>query len=279
MDVKRDSSGRFAKGHSVPWRTNNPNLKPTPELSYIIGVLKGDGWIQIPRIKGILSYRLYLTTKDHDFMNSFLEAIFKILNRRYSVWFSKRAKDDKRKYYTTCVYSKKLVLFLKSKDIKNVITAYPAEFIKGFADSEGTVGERCIYLSNTNLVTLKVICSILLNVFKISSSIRIHSKGKKICYVLTIAGRKNLNLFFEKVGFSIARKALALKQVLASYKTEIIRGSLQPFSEEEKEFIKTNYMKLTDEKIARALSRSPFSIKGFRIWRGLKKPRYFRLNR
>lgn len=110
---------------------NHPDLFPSPELSYLIGVVVGDG--SITKIGS--DYAIRLSAKDEEFVAKFAKTLA-IVNRRdscYPIWKNKRALLE------TTGRSKELFYSIKNIEYYETIQTYPHEFIEGFFDSEGTV--------------------------------------------------------------------------------------------------------------------------------------------
>lgn len=226
-------AGWLYKGYS-PITTGNPhmpNLEPSPELSYVIGVVHGDGWISAVRSERHIKKRIGLATKDRDFVKRFNINLCKVLKKKnlYSIYFRKS-----RGYYTLVATSKFLFDFLKKgwENLKHVIERYPGDFIRGFADSEGSVilASRCINLYNTNLSLLKYVQELLNEKFKITSHIfLVHGERfeRDICgrtviytkpvYMLKIFSRDGVIKFWRLIGFSIARKQRKLDEIVRDF--------------------------------------------------------------
>jgi len=96
-------------------------------------------------------------------------------------------------------------------------------FIKGFADSEGSVKNRHrnreLILCSGNLNGLKEIQQLLQNLSIGSSFTRRRDK----VFSLRISDYKSLKIFFEQIGFVIKRKQEKLEAGLARYKRKGIR--------------------------------------------------------
>lgn len=190
---------------------NQVNLSPSAELSYVIGAVFGDGSLvkAVQHRKGKkwgTHYRIKLSAKDREFVVHFNHCLSKIISRA-NPYILKRT--HRNSMYTVVAKSKILFDFLKGKKVrefKPIIDLYPAEFIRGFADSEGGVsdnhGTPQIRIYNTNLELLCFIRDLLGNRFNIESSIY---KAKSV-YVLDIAGKDDAYKFTSRIGFNIRRK-------------------------------------------------------------------------
>lgn len=113
-----------------------PELSPSKPLSYVLGVLKGDGSVNVDQHH---HYLIRLQVKDKVFAESFKEALSEIglhPNLRFK-------ESEVRPAYTVYAYSKILVKWYSSlslKDIKTLIGApsFALGFVKGFYESEGS---------------------------------------------------------------------------------------------------------------------------------------------
>lgn len=107
-----------------------PNLSDSSTLSYILGVLLGDGWLY--NYKN--NYFIGLDTKDYSFNKSFYDSL-KMINLNPNIFGIRKGK-----YWRTLASSKIFYWWfreLKPRDIENVASKYPLQFLKGFYESEG----------------------------------------------------------------------------------------------------------------------------------------------
>ena len=168
---------------------NKPNLSPSPELSYLIGVLLGDG--SLIHYERHSLYGICLYAKHKGFVEKF-SRVLSIVMERGKPYFVALRKDG---LYYSAGYSKLLFYFLNDEDNqRRVIELYPIHFIKGFWDSEGSItintdGGVLVKLSNSNLKLLQKIQE-MLKQLSVESSIhisvrngtRIYSKLRKKFY-------------------------------------------------------------------------------------------------
>lgn len=157
---------------------NHPDLSPSPELSYLIGVLVGDGNIT----KSGYDYQIRLSAKDKEFVESFAEKLA-IINHKSS---SYSIRKNKRGLYETQGRSKKLYYFIKGGNFWSIAEAYPIEFITGFFDSEGTITKSSkwntwhISFSNTDMELINFVQG-LLNKLRIEARVYVDKrKGQKV---------------------------------------------------------------------------------------------------
>ena len=222
-------------------------LLPSPDLSYIIGVVLGDGnldgYKQLHKGKysSHLSsrYMIKLRVKDFEFVKAFQQAIEKVTGRSPKIW---RMKDGK---YSVDVSCKPLFLLLKQglSQLRQYIDLHPEGFIRGFFDSEGSAHRRKPYIkrvvikaktyfvhdnnssvviqfNNTNRELLDLVRYYLikLGIFPAPKfyeqkpgSVVINgvpSKRIKTCYKLCIYRKESTKKFMSIIGTSISRKRL-----------------------------------------------------------------------
>lgn len=201
---------------------------PSPKLSYFIGVMFGDGFLGID--KKNQDYFLGLKANDADFVENFSSTLAKILRKKKPFYVCQGADG----HYSTKARSKRLYFFTKSlKDdfekAKPFIEAFPADFIRGLADSEGTA---CVYVAkeklllridianSTNFSLLVYVQELLKKIFKIETKLLLAKKAgerdsvidgrvitrTKNVYRLTVRTTSGSYEFFQKIGFTIHRK-------------------------------------------------------------------------
>lgn len=205
-------------------RAHKPSLHPAPELAYVIGVVWGDGWTQKNEAKK--HYVIAMATKDKDFAETFNKKICKVLGKSQLYSICKI-----RDLFTVNATSKKLFYFLDSDAAKKVIEKYPADFIRGLADSDGCVSfswrgirlEKEVSIANTDYELLTYVADLLKKKFHINSVMGKYKMGShmgpqgvvikstKQCYALRIRRRQDIEKFAHFVGFTMKRKQEALK--------------------------------------------------------------------
>lgn len=201
----------------------NPKLSNTPELSYLVGVRFGDGYLfQRNNGRGSYSYRFGLTAKDVEFVKKTRRCLEKILCNKLTIG---QQKASGKKYPRVIVTSKKLHSFLNRplEDFKSLIDKYPSNFLQGLIDSEGSItgaGSRQISIANTNLNLLRHAKFLLETKFDINTYLSngfLGLKSTKLCYKLQFRGKRNFERFIEKIGFTIERKQQKLVGILNGY--------------------------------------------------------------
>jgi DNA endonuclease related to intein-encoded endonucleases len=202
-----------------------PDFTPSPDLSYIIGVIYGDGFLTS-------KWQIGLQSNDRDFCENFAICLSKVLKRHPPP--IKIYKRDNWQFYRTCLKNRCLFEYLQDKNLhKDIIDQYPAEFLRGFFDSEGDCGKsgNTIYVRvvNTNKNLLDFIRALLQDKFGIHSTISLHwrkgllrfIRGRKVIsqidgFKLAIYRRKDIEKYHAQIGFSIRRKREKLEQILVT---------------------------------------------------------------
>ena len=146
----------FEKGY-IPWNKGRvgcykvkANLEPSPVLSYILGVLAGDGWVvHIPKSG---TYRIGLSNSRKGFADEFAKAleniglhcnIFPYINQGWGSKLMYRVQASSRMFVDW--YDSLLLA-----DVKKIALQYPDRYLWGFFQSEGSCGNRSLWMTNTN---------------------------------------------------------------------------------------------------------------------------------
>jgi intein-encoded DNA endonuclease-like protein len=213
-------------------------LKPSKVLAYVIGVKVGDGYAYRSRriIKGY-SDVIGLKVKDREFATKFGRCLAEVLGRgpvkpRYS---------NSRGVHIIEVYSRTLYELLKKPVDLERLKKYiehcercMAAFIRGFADSEGSVSkEGYIYIYNTDYRLLEYVKELLKRLGIESTGpwpqrrqgktfynprmmkTYIHNKDD---YYIYIKADSNVD-FHRKIGFTIIRKQKRLENYIKKHQT------------------------------------------------------------
>ena len=200
----------------------------SPELAYVIGVIAGDGNLNVHGY----NYEMLLSVTDRDFAEEFSRCLAKILSRRnpYRV-----RRSEKRNRWIVQGSSVLLYQFLNRpwQNLKSFLEhceECTAAFLKAFYDGEGCISGRLLRLDNTQADILLYIQGLLrklgiettdLNRRKLAGTElidplngRIYVRNKD-CFDFRIRAR-SLSQFEQKVGFTITRKQQRLANALAT---------------------------------------------------------------
>jgi intein-encoded DNA endonuclease-like protein len=233
--ISKSSISEWLRGIHNPYNGRRiPSLellKPSEELAYVIGVKVGDGYAYRRRrtIKGYNDVWIGLNAKDKEFVEEFARCLAKVLNRREIRPRYRRSSGR----HVVEVKSKTLYELLRKPVDLERLKKYiehcercVAAFLRGFADSEGSVkknGHITIY--NTDLRLLTYVKELLRRLsvestgpmLKARRGTIIHDrrKGKqymtkKDYYYIYIRASSNTN-FYRYVGFTITRKQARLE--------------------------------------------------------------------
>jgi intein-encoded DNA endonuclease-like protein len=213
-------------------------LRPSEELAYVIGAKLGDGYVtkggQI--VKGYNKVRIGLKVKDREFAEEFGRCLAKILGRRP---IKSRYRKSLRRYAIE-VHSQTLYELLKKPVDLNRLKKYiehcercTAAFLRGFADSEGSVNNRGhIRIYNTDRGLLEYVKDLLkrlgigstgpkpLN--KHGSIARFRNgnyERRKDTYYIYIKTDSNMN-FHKNIGFTVWRKQRRLENYVKKHQAK-----------------------------------------------------------
>ena len=205
--------------------------EPTKELAYIIGVLHGDAYIN----KHGSKYDIVLNTIDYEFAEKFSKVLAKTLDKKY---FEPKfiGIQRGRNYGWKVAYSSKSFYIWYKKH--NLDTLKPfiehdedtvACFLRGLYDSDGGHYKHegkynRISLFNSNLKLLKYTQHLLKKYFNIitigpylgtRAGTILKKNGKKYIrkkdvYHMGIYRKQYIEIFLNKIGFSITEKQLGL---------------------------------------------------------------------
>jgi intein-encoded DNA endonuclease-like protein len=242
-EIQRRYGVRLSKSHISYWMRgiHNPYngryipsiefLRPSEELAYVIGVKIGDGYTSRKKrvIKGYNRVRIGLEVKDWELAAEFGRCLAEILGRQTIK--PRRKKPSGR--YVVEVQSRTLYELLKKPIELERLKKYiehcercTAAFLRGFADSEGSINEEgYIRIHNTDYRLLEYVKE-LLKRFGIESTgpwtkrqqgktFYDHKKMKrytykKECFHIYIRAGSNVN-FYKNIGFTIERKQKRLE--------------------------------------------------------------------
>jgi intein-encoded DNA endonuclease-like protein len=213
--------------HKIP----SSSMKITPQKSYLLGVLCGDGFIDFSQKRR--TFHVGLVAKDKEFVLKFRNAIKHIYKINSSISVLKPRNKNWSIMYQTRACSKNICLdILKYGSFKTENWKVPIEikkstpvckhcFLRGFYDSEGDVDEKYhrVGLTSINSVGLKEVQNFLNELGIRNSFLEQKTYGnRKYKFILRIQDRKSLEMFCRKIGFTIERKQKALQKILKNYK-------------------------------------------------------------
>lgn len=216
-------------------------IKPSQELSYVLGVMFGDGCAYCDNKKE--EYILALEATDRQFVDKFAMSCSKLIKRQKTIaTICNKARGSFKPTFSTKLRSKQVYIFVKSikqefEKGKFFIEQYPAHFIQGLADSEGSAG---IFISkkiqckptvavSTNHKLLEYVKYLLGKFFGIEAKLflskrigesdsvingRIITRTKDL-YALQISKYENVKKFAISVGFSIGCKQQKLVDAIS----------------------------------------------------------------
>ncbi|ASJ09041.1 DNA endonuclease [Thermococcus siculi] len=232
VSVSRPTVSRWCKGTHNPFnKINDVDLSPSPALSYVIGVYLGDGSIHN---KGNGKYRIKLKVVDREFSEAFYSALQKL--GLHPVFGFENDSTRVGRFYVEGS-SKALYEFLKNplESLFRMAELYPAEFLRGFFDSEGfpvvSAGKRFrvhVEAVNSNLKLLEFSKSLLETKFGITSAVfKMYSKGQRVIirgqeyasnvdmFGLRITKLRDVERFHKEIGFTAERKTQKLQYALS----------------------------------------------------------------
>ena len=209
-------------------------LRPSEKLAYVVGVNVGDGYTNYSDV------RIGLKVKDREFATEFGRCLAKVLGRgpikpRYIYINDVGLYAVEVRSQTLYELLKKPVDFNKLKKYIEHCKRCMAAFLRGFADSEGSVNKRgYVIIYNTDYELLTYVKDLL-------KRLGIESTGpwrqqkrqgkpfydrktmkryiyKKDEYYIYIGAGGNIN-FYKKIGFTIRRKQRRLENCIKKHRT------------------------------------------------------------
>jgi intein-encoded DNA endonuclease-like protein len=214
-------------------------LRPSKELSYMIGVEAGDGYACRDRhAANYNKVRIGLKVKDREFAEEFGRCLAKVLGRRP---IKPRYRNDVGKYVVE-ICSQTLYELLKKPVDLDGLKKYiehcercMAAFLRGFVDSEGSVRkEGHIHIYNTDYRLLEYVKELLKRLGIESTgpwprrqqgkTFYDHKKMKRYthkreCFYIYITTGSNMN-FYKKIGFTIRRKQRRLENYIRKHRAK-----------------------------------------------------------
>lgn len=205
------------------WITDvfHPAIIDSAALSYVLGVLLGDGYIGGDTWYLKKSYPISLTVKDRDFAISFANALSSILHKRVAVRsVTKKCRGKDWHGYRVHTKHRAFSLWYHALNLSLIGACVRSElgpFLRGFADSEGNVRENRavirIYNKDESKLALVARLLSLLNISNKTAHVTPVPHGG-VSYV-GIYGKENLRRFHDLIGFSISRKQERVQRNMA----------------------------------------------------------------
>lgn len=214
------------RNYSFP-KSIKTNWFVSPELSYLIGAIKGDG--SVVRISHY-HYYITLSAKDFEFVNEVSKCLTKVVNRPCKIY---KIKNGKSFLFRVQVSDKNLWHLLNKpiKELTKYIEAFPRYFLRGFFDAEGTALAQVVsrvsknsgikwtwtqytvrfYNTDKSLIDYVRLLLLKLGIYPCPKTYRTTgnlSEKPKICYILQISRKNSVSKFMKIVGSSIPRKRL-----------------------------------------------------------------------
>jgi len=200
------------------------NLKLNKDLSYILGVLAGDGYMSYSNQRK--AYHIGLSAVDKEFVEEFKKTLFNFFKIKSSNEFRKSRKKKWNAQYITRLCSKEACDFINSigqfkkenwkipEIIKNSDSNIKSAFLRGFFDSEGEIDKKSwrVGATSMNLEGLKQIGKLLEGMGMRYTIINVKDNRPNTHqkYRLRIHDKKSIKLFNESIGFTIKRKQKVL---------------------------------------------------------------------
>ena len=235
-------------------RINHADVSPSPELSYIIGAVWGDGYTSLEKRNHTIGYY----SIDEELMIHFNNCVEKIVGRKYPISPQKRSwPRPKGIIETYSIFrirfgSKNLYEMIRSFErSKEVIEVFPSAFIRGFSDAEGCVEQVShprIILVNKKQELLLYIKDLLIRFFNIDSKLYAKKRG---IYALRILSKDNVLRFKEHINFISKEKSAKLEVGWTTMWVEV---------KERKNFITENYGQKSMDNLVEATGLSKTTI-------------------
>lgn len=207
IPCRRTAEANAVKKVKNKWINNNGIWRPkqSKELSYILGVMKGDG--------NIYKKRIQFRTIDKIFAEKFAHYLHKIGIHSYPMFVEKRSinpnyKNSKDVY---CIFASSMLFArwyngLSLENLEEEVSDFLEEFLCGFYESEGTIYDNHGYLritiSSTDKGLLHFVYQSIRHLgFKPTFILnkRNYRPNHKICYRVTICKQKEVPKFIETI--------------------------------------------------------------------------------
>jgi hypothetical protein len=183
--------------------------KRSKELSYILGVMKGDG--------NIYKNRIQFRTIDEIFAKKFIYYLEQLGIHTYPVFIERRSLSNVDAGDVYCVFASHMLFAnwysnLSLDNLKTEVCEFPEEFICGFYESEGSIydnqGYMRLRINNTDKDLLYLIYEFIRNLgFKptFGEDKRVSRGNSKPCYYVNLSQKGAPFRFIEIINPSIKR--------------------------------------------------------------------------
>lgn len=194
------------------------------DFAFVLGVMQGDGCVSggYPyRNRKRMYYRIILNTIDYDFAIEFKNRLEKWSGMTSSLSYRPSKVPNWKDQWHVVLYSNEASKFLRNFNLSDVLDFNEKEkglFLRGFFDSEGSVyftaRRNEVKCFNTNKATMFLVDKMLhsIGIKKVYWYTSFHSEMP--CYRLSIHSKADVQVFNEKVGFSINRKQRRVEEIL-----------------------------------------------------------------
>lgn len=170
------------------WSLQRPNLSPTNELAYCLGLLVGDGTIQFGYPYRI---RLRMTQQTPVFR-------FKKILDKMGLNVSFYREDE---LYAAQIHSKVFVKWFENINLEHFLirSDLAIPFIRGVYESEGTFNGRRIVIYNTNKELIHLVQHLLKSLYFKTYIYLDKREGRKTCYAITLGSKEEALRFLGLV--------------------------------------------------------------------------------
>jgi len=192
----------------------------TPAHGAVLGYLAGDGNVFCDRAEGV--YGIRFTNAEEQLMEDFERSC----RSAFDAEPVRHPSDQRNGVMTTQLHGKEYLQTVLDAGMKldvydgkclpEAVTRggsdTKAAFVRALADSDGSVGERCVKIHSSSYDLLLGV-KMLLTEFGITSQIqRRRNEEKRDMYLLAITSDSSLHRYNRRIGFTLDRKQEALKQ-------------------------------------------------------------------
>jgi len=209
--------------HLGSGKAHRLDITPSPELSYLFGAFLSDGTIAQQN----RSRKIGLIAKDIEFVKAFAQCAARVIQRQALPAVGEHyCKYLGKPYlmYQCQVYSRELAwLLLNFDSMKPLIEEHPTDFLRGFADGDGSVyhngKNKSVRLYN-NKQSLIEYCQHLLAQLNIYSHIHQRKDGSNQVELI-IERIEDIKKWRNLIGFIIQRKQQKLDEIIDYFSKKV----------------------------------------------------------